>query len=100
MLADGGSRLYLGPALDAMAAAGDLLKVSSRAARVRPTSDLAAKMFAMNIRTWKRSRFVRDNVPPDTVADLEVRLRALAGTPTDARDIEWRLRQIVFERPA
>ena len=98
MLADAGRDLYVGSGLDAMATPPGLVRRSSQVARVPITNALAAKMFSMNIQTWKHNAFVQENYSSAAIRVLEENLISLAASPADETDIEWRLRQIVFER--
>jgi len=98
MLADAGRDLYVGPRLDAMPTPDGLVRHWSRVAHVPVTDNVAAKMFSMNIRTWKHNAFVRKNYPPASIRKLEKNLTDLAARPTNETGIEWRLRQLVYER--
>ena len=98
MLADAGHDLYIGPRLDALMAPAGLARHSSRVACAAVTNDLAAKMFSMNIQTWKHNAFVRENYSLETIRQLEENLTDLAAKPTNETGIEWRLRQLVYER--
>jgi hypothetical protein len=55
-------------------------------------------MFSMNIQRWKHHDLIRDNYSPATILQLEQALSDLAATPTGRAGIEWKLRQIVYER--
>lgn len=98
MLADAGHTLYVGPVLAETVEPDMCLKLSDRAVAVSPAMDLAAKLFSMNIQTWRHSAFVRENYSPASIMQLAERLAELAAGPTRGEGIEWRLRQLVFER--
>jgi len=98
MLADAGHDLYVGPGLDVMSAPNGLVRRSSRVARAAVTNNLAAKMFSMNIQTWKHNAFVRKDYSPEAIRQLEDNLTDLAASPTNETGIEWRLRHLVYER--
>ncbi len=98
MLTDRGHDLYVGRVLDTMALPGALAKRASRVARVALTNSLAAKLFWMNMQTWKHHAFVRENYSPTAIQQVERGLADLAATPTEEKDIEWRLLQLVLER--
>jgi len=98
MLARDGCDLYVGPGLDAMPAPASLTRRASRVGRLPVTTDRAARMFSMNIETWKHNEYVRENCPPAAIRRLEAALADLAAAPTAETTIEWRLRQLVFER--
>ena len=54
----------------------------------------------MNLQTWKHSDFVQGNVSAAAIGQLQQALSDLATTPTGESGIQWRLRQIVYERTA
>ena len=98
MLVHGGFELYVGPKLDATPIPHGGALCLNRVARVPVTNNAAAKMFSMNIQTWKHNAFVRENYSAASIRELEEALRDLAATPTEQKDIEWSLRQLVYER--
>ena len=98
MLTAAGSNLYVGGRLSAMPAPPGLKRPVNKVARLAVPNDLAATMFAMNIQTWKHNEFVRNNYQPEAIRLLEEKLNQLAATPTNETGIEWRLRQLVYER--
>lgn len=98
MLNDRGHDLYVGRRLAAMQAPDASMTCNALTARVPVTNDLAARMFSMNIRTWKDSPFVQEHHSPGTIQALEADLSDLAATPTEETGIEWKLRQLVIER--
>lgn len=100
MLADGGQTLCVGGDLHAMTPPAGTTRLPGEIGVTPATTDVAARLFAMNIRTWKHNRFIQAAYPADEIDDLQHRLEALAQTPTDRHEIEWRLRQVVFERDA
>ena len=95
MLTHQSAELYVGPMLDNMNHA-DILRKKAR--RLRVSNRDAATMFSMNIRTWKNQPFIKENYAASVIEDLEHTLEALAGTADGKTEIEWGLRQIVFER--
>jgi len=92
------ARLYVGPVMDRLRNAGSLKR---RASIMRPhqvPTPNAATMFYMNIQTWKHQPFIRDNYSDATIERLESDLQRLASKSGGEIEIEWGLRQIVFER--
>lgn len=61
-------------------------------------TDMAARLFAMNIGSWKHNEFVRAKYPPGLIDELEQDLCALARAATERVDIVWGLRQIAYQR--
>jgi len=98
MLTDKSAALYVGPALDRLRSAPGLERRSSKVANLLVPTHHAAAMFYLNIRTWKDQPFVRDNYSVSTIERLEKDLENLAGKSSGEMEIEWGLRQIVFER--
>ena len=97
MLAHQGSQLYIGPMLDRVEHAG-LSKPASKVTRLRVPNHLAATMFSMNILSWKHQPFIQATCSPESIEQLQQDIEAIAGTPGRKTEIEWGLRQIVFER--
>jgi SAM-dependent methyltransferase len=98
MMDDKGACLYLGPELDGLKRTDDL---KQRGSRVRPLSvptHRAAAMFYLNIQTWKNQSFVRQNYPAGAIDKLESDLETLSSRSIPDIEIQWGLRQIVFER--
>ena len=98
MLADDGYDLYVGQKLDASPTPNGLLMRSSRTLCLPVTSQAAARMFSMNIQTWKNNAFVRQNYSLTAIQKLEQDLLGLTATPTNDIGVEWTLRQLVYER--
>ena len=98
MLIDAGHDLYIGRKLDASPTPNGLVMHSSRTVYVPVTSQAAAKMFSMNIQTWKHNAFVRKNYSAASIRQLEESLLGLAATPSSDKGVEWNLRQLVYER--
>lgn len=97
MLAHQGNVLYIGPVLDGQPPPAGLRRSSSRVATLTVPTGVAARMFHMNILTWKRNAYVQTAYPAQAIAQLEQELEALAETGSDASDIEWGLRQLVLQ---
>lgn len=98
MLTDGGHELYVGPRLDAMSDPTGLVRRSTCPVRAPVTNQIAAKMFSMNIQTWKHNAFVKESCSRESIERLERCLIEMASTATDDKDIQWQLRQIIYER--
>lgn len=98
MLCSQSNALYVGPDLERARPAAPLAKRFSRVAEypVAPTD--AARMFSLNLRTWRERPFVQENLTPDEVSGLQRDLDALRASPPGEASIVWGLRQIVYER--
>jgi trans-aconitate 2-methyltransferase len=57
----------------------------------------AARMYAMNLTTWRHNSFVVDNYDAAIIDDLATGLAELT-TSTATGEIEWGLRQVAYER--
>jgi len=99
MLAAQSNQLYVGPWLNGMEDTDVLKQRSSLVRHVPVMNHQAATMFHMNIQSWKHQPFVRKNYAKETIAELEGALAGLAAGLTGTSEIEWGLRQMVFERP-
>jgi hypothetical protein len=98
MMDDRGADLYIGKALDRLKRTDDL---KQRISGIRPLSvrtHRAAAMFSLNIQTWKHQPFVKENYSTSTIDHLENELQRLAARSDSEIEIQWGLRQIVFER--
>jgi len=98
MLADHGSIFCVGPALDAFGARNGVTRHCSDVRPLRVGNSRAARMFHMNIQTWKHRPYVQANVPVEQVEELQERLRHIANSGDGRSDIEWGLRQIALQR--
>jgi SAM-dependent methyltransferase len=88
--AEGGD-LYLGPRLDALDATN---RLSSDVAILEVPPARAARLFRMNLQTWRTNEFIRASVPTAHLDALDRRLSEAFDTST----ITWGLRQVAFAR--
>ncbi len=98
MMDDRAARLYVGSVLDRMKDSETLKKRSSRARPHQAPTHSVAAMFYVNIQTWRHDPFVTKNYTTATIDELESDLQHLTARSTPEIEIEWSLRQIVFER--
>ena len=99
MLAQQSNQLYIGPRLDALTASGKLHRRSSNVRTLQVPADRATAMFHMNLGVWRHNAFVLQTYTPATLDSLEQDLHALTQVHRNTSTVEWRLRQIVIERP-
>jgi trans-aconitate 2-methyltransferase len=97
MLADQGNVLYIGPSLDRHTPPAGVRRCSSRVETLVVPTHVAARMFHMNILTWKRNAYVQTSYSAQEIARLEHELEALAETGSEVSEIEWGLRQLVLQ---
>lgn len=98
MLDHQSTQLCVGPTLDGLGDSELLRRRGSRLERRRLQNRAAATLFGMNLQAWKDHPFVRRNWCASTIGRLAEELDALATTPSEAADIEWGLRQLMFRR--
>ena len=98
MLTDQSTELYVGRVLGGMEECGGLKKRVSRVRRFRVANRDAATMFSMNMRSWKDGPYVRANCSSELIEELEEDLHAITEQPAGVAEIEWGLREIVWER--
>jgi len=89
--------LYIGPSLDSIHPPGSLKKVRSTLNQLVVPTHQAALMFYLNIQTWKRQPFVRTNYYSSSIENLEKAMGILSAAKKDEIEIQWTLRQMVFE---
>jgi ubiquinone/menaquinone biosynthesis C-methylase UbiE len=98
LLAQQHNQLYIGSFLDTMHVADGLQRYMSRVYRLPVSTSQAARMFSMNIVTWKKQPFIQQHYAPALIEQLEQDLQALAATPTQKSVITWGMRQLAYER--
>jgi SAM-dependent methyltransferase len=98
MLAQQSTNMYAGQEVHALPAPTLLTRRSSQVRQVAVTSVHAATMFFLNMQTWKHLPFIQTHYPATLLKQLEEDLRLLAEAPRTSVDIEWGMRQLVYER--
>jgi trans-aconitate 2-methyltransferase len=93
MLASQSSRLYAGRVIADLDSPGGLKCTFSELRSVPVRNYDAARMFALNLKTWKESEFVRTNYSSGLIRELENNLAEIAAIESPAREIEWEMRQ-------
>jgi trans-aconitate 2-methyltransferase len=92
-----GAPMYAGPIVDTLRRGDGWVQRSSRVRVVPVATAAAARMYGMNLATWRDDPHIRDRYDPDAVNQLADDLAALAeSVGTD--EITWGVRQVVFER--
>ena len=98
LLAQQSTNMYAGQDLHALPDPALLTRRSSQVRQVAVTSVQAATMFFLNMQTWKQLSFIQTQYPATLLKQLEDDLRWLVETPQATADIEWGMRQLVYER--
>jgi trans-aconitate 2-methyltransferase len=94
MLAANGHALDVGPQLDAGLREHPALR-SSTVAELSPPAAVAARMFAMNLETWRDRPEVTEAHEPEELNALAAALERIA-TGAESAPITWRLRHLVL----
>lgn len=98
MLAQQSTNMYVGRELHELPDPALLRRRSSQVRRVPVLPAQAATMFFLNMQTWKQQPFIQTTYAAEQIRQLEEDLRLLTqATPTDI-DIEWGMRQLMYER--
>jgi len=98
MMDDRGACLYVGETLDRLKRTDDLRQSISGIRPLSVQTHRAAAMFSLNIHTWRQNAFVKDNYSAAAIDKLEGELQRMAARSDSEMEIQWKLRQIVFER--
>lgn len=98
MLAHQDSHAYVGRLLHGLPDIPLLKRRTSALRRLPVPTSQAAALFFMNIQTWKTNPFVQANYEASQLAELEQDLDKLRRKTDGASEIEWDMRQIIFER--
>ncbi len=98
MLQSQSNTLYAGPLIAELDTPQGLQDVASEVRRVAVINDDAARLFRLNLQLWKEHAFIRENYSEKTIRDLDSALEAIARERAAASDIEWGMRQIIFQR--
>jgi hypothetical protein len=98
MLRSQSNQLYIGSELEGAPVPASLAKRKSRILDFPVSPADAAAMFAMNLRTWRDHRFVREHVEKREIERLERDLDSLRADPSAGVEIVWKLRQLVYQR--
>jgi 2-polyprenyl-3-methyl-5-hydroxy-6-metoxy-1,4-benzoquinol methylase len=98
MLQSQSNTLYAGPLIAKLDTPQGLQHVASEVRRVAVVNSDAADLFRLNMRVWKEYAFIRENYSEKTIRDLDSALEAIARERAAASDIEWGMRQVIFQR--
>jgi trans-aconitate 2-methyltransferase len=98
MLAAQSNQLYAGRLVANLHLQGALQRESSELRPLPVRNCEAARMFELNLRTWKDSEFVRNNYSRDCIAELDNELSTIATGESSAHDIEWEMRQATWRK--
>ena len=90
--------LDIGPMLDALPVPPLLRKRTSEVRHIPVPASQVAAMFALNFHTWQQHPFVQSTFASAHIRQIERDLQELMSEPQDGIEIEWGMRQLVYER--
>ena len=90
--------LDIGPILHRLPTPLLLQRRSSEVSRTLVSPVQAATMFALNFPTWSQHPFIQAQYESDHLQAIKLGLQNLMTAPPHDVEIEWGLRQIVYER--
>jgi trans-aconitate 2-methyltransferase len=92
-----GALMYAGPVVHALREGPGFRQSSSRVCEVAVATADAARMYSMNLETWRDDPHIRATHPPEMIdqlaGDLEELTRSSGGS-----EITWGVRQVAYER--
>ena len=97
LVASRGASVSAGPAVDALTRGPGWRKASSELVGFRVPVAAAARMFGMNLATWRDDPFVRRTYGRATVERVAAGLASLSSSGTDGT-VTWVLRHATFVR--
>jgi trans-aconitate 2-methyltransferase len=96
MVGSRGARINVGPRIAGLSGEGWRQRSNSFSEYIVATAD-AARMYAMNLATWRHDPFVVASYDTSTIDELAAGLDGLTRSSATA-EIVWGLRQVVYER--
>lgn len=99
LVASRGAPMYAGPVVDELREGSGWQQRSSVVRVVPVATCAAARMYSMNLATWRDDPYIRAQHSPDRIARLAHDLGQLAES-SDTGEITWGIRQVVYERTA
>ncbi len=93
MLAKHSNQLYAGHLVASLNLQGGLKPIMNELSSLRVRNCDAARMFVLNLQTWKESEFVRAYYSRNSILELEGALAEIANNESPSREIEWQMRQ-------
>ena len=98
MQAARGQRTYVGRELCALASATSWTVERADTVPVALPATVAARLHALNFRTWRRDPFVVARVDPAELDALGASLEALASGSRPAAPVRWKMAQVILRR--
>jgi trans-aconitate 2-methyltransferase len=99
LVASRGAPMYAGPMVATILGAPGWRQCRNMVRRVSVPAPTAARIYELNLTTWRDDPHIRDRHSSNQIDDLARDLRALAES-TEADPVVWAVRQVAFERGA
>jgi trans-aconitate 2-methyltransferase len=99
LVASRGAPMYAGPMVATILGAPGWRQCRNTVRRVSIPAPTAARIYELNLTTWRDDPHIRERHSSDQIDDLARDLRALAES-TAADPVVWTVRQVAFERDA
>ncbi len=98
MQAARGQQTYVGRDLPALAPAARFVVERADIVPVVLPATVAARLHALNFRTWRQNPFIVGNVDAGELDRLGESLEALATGAREAAPVRWRMAQVIFRK--
>jgi SAM-dependent methyltransferase len=97
MVANRGANLQVGAITRDLPAPRGTKLISSEISEVRPPTAVVARLYGMNLATWRRDPFVVEQISPDRIERIARGLAELEHSD-GSNELTFRNRQVVYER--
>jgi trans-aconitate 2-methyltransferase len=94
-----GAPMDAGPLVTTIVGGPGWRQTHNKVRKVRIAAPTAARIYEMNLQSWRDDPHIRDHHPSDRLDDLARDLGALAASTT-ADPVVWAVRQVAYERDA
>src|SRR5579871_1821 len=98
MQAERGQLTYVGRELAALAPAEAFVVERADTVPVTLPASVAARLHALNFRTWRKNPFIVASVAAEELARLGEALEAIAAGARPAAPVRWKMAQVVLRR--
>jgi trans-aconitate 2-methyltransferase len=95
LVASRGAPMYAGPIVNGLTRGSGFRQQSSIVRAVRVSTSTAARMYEMNLATWRDDPYIREHHSPDEISRLATDLAALTES-VGTGEITWGIRQVAY----
>jgi hypothetical protein len=96
MLTGHSNHLYAGHLGASLDSPGNLRCMFSELRSVPVRNRDAARMFLLNLQTWKENQFLRSSYSSDSILELEQAVQEIGNRESFDQDIVWDIRQAAW----